>query len=385
MKAAAPQAPVIRSGKTAKNRKTPGLGHSTALERATGKGSILFQKLMSARTAAKNAGARPGPEAEGLKAPLLLAALPKGSPSLPAGVRRPAELPVSGILSAAAPAQEKPETAPAQEKLEKERKGAHPKTHAVNIPVGQAAGQAETRQTIQGSGKEQKRDTGEPSKAPVTEARMPAARAEPIIRILDLRRAEKPRAASETADTRRVETHASADRDPAAGITSRPGATRETFVETLPKPVPAAISNGQTPLERLREMAGSELVRASNLVLKDGGGEIRLVLKPESLGSVRIRMNVVDNAIEGRIIVDSAAVKHVFDGSVDALRRALTAEGFQTGSLQVSVGGQNTDAEDRRRQDEAPAVRRVVAQGFERNVPGVENVSLGDFFVNLFA
>jgi flagellar hook-length control protein FliK len=132
-------------------------------------------------------------------------------------------------------------------------------------------------------------------------------------------------------------------------------------------------------------MAGSELVRASSLVLKDGGGEIRLVLKPESLGSVRIRMNIVDNAIEGRIIVDSSAVKHVFDGSIDALRRALTAEGFQMGSLQVSVGGQNADTGGRQQRDEAPAaVRRITALDFERNVPGAENVSLGDLFVNLF-
>jgi hypothetical protein len=55
------------------------------------------------------------------------------------------------------------------------------------------------------------------------------------------------------------------------------------------------------------------------------------------------------------------------------------------GSLQVSVGGQNTDSGERRRQDETPAVRRIAAQGFERNVPGAENVSLGDLFVNMFA
>ena len=87
-------------------------------------------------------------------------------------------------------------------------------------------------------------------------------------------------------------------------------------------------------------MAGTELLRASTMVLRDGGGEIRLVLKPESLGSVRIRMNVVDNAIDGKIIVDNSAVKQIFDGNIDALKRALTAEGFQMGSLQVSVGGQ---------------------------------------------
>jgi flagellar hook-length control protein FliK len=132
-------------------------------------------------------------------------------------------------------------------------------------------------------------------------------------------------------------------------------------------------------------MAGSELVRAAGIVLRDGGGEIKLTLKPESLGSVRIRMNLVDNAIEGRIIVDNSAVKHAFEGSLDSLMRALTAEGFQTASLSVSVGGQNADNGRQDDRDAAPRVRRVgAAQGFDRNVPGVESLSLGDLLVNLF-
>ena len=346
-----------------------------ALERGPAKGSALFQQLMSARGPGKSAAARLIPEAEGLKGSPSVASLLKIPQQSAAHARIPGELPVSAIVSSAVPEREKLETA---------RKPARPKTLSVHVPAGQVLGQLESQPRALGSGKEQKRDSPELSKAPLIEARTPVSRAEPVIRILDLRRTDKPRASSETADARKGEAPASSSKDPAAGMTLKPGAAREIFVETLPKPVPAAGTIGQTPLERLREMAGSELVRASNLVLKDGGGEIRLVLKPESLGSVRIRMNVVDNAIEGRIIVDSAAVKHVFDGNVDALRRALTAEGFQTGSLQVSVGGQNTDADERRRQEEAPAVRKIAVQGFERNVPGVENVSLGDLFVNLF-
>jgi hypothetical protein len=55
------------------------------------------------------------------------------------------------------------------------------------------------------------------------------------------------------------------------------------------------------------------------------------------------------------------------------------------GSLQVSVGGQNAETGGRQQRDEAPAaVRRITAQDFERNIPGAENVSLGDLFVNLF-
>jgi len=154
-------------------------------------------------------------------------------------------------------------------------------------------------------------------------------------------------------------------------------------IEVPRKAAPAPAATPQSGLERLREMAGAELIRASQFVLRDGGGEIRLVLKPESLGSVRIRMNLVDNKIEGRIIVDTSAVKQVMDQNIDALSRALTAGGFQTASLEVSVGGQNAD--NGRQMQEPPAeVRRVAAQGFERNVPGEESLSMGDLLVNLF-
>jgi flagellar hook-length control protein FliK len=378
VKAEAPQAPVVGSEKVAKkgqNRKTPGPGHSAARGRGLDKGSVLFQHLLSARAAGKNTVARLIPETEGLKGSPALAGLLK----VPQGARIPVELPLGSIVSEAAGKQEKEDAA---------HKAARPKTTVVHLPTGQVPGQAEAHLKAPGSGKEKKPDTSELSKDPVTEARTQASRAEPLIRVVDLRRVDKARGSSATADpqkdAQKPESPASPGKDASTVITVKPGATREAFAETPPKPVAPASANGQTPLERLREMAGSELVRASNLVLKDGGGEIRLVLKPESLGSVRIRMNVVDNSIEGRIIVDSAAVKHVFDGSVDALRRALTAEGFQMGSLQVSVGGQNTDADERRRQEQATAVRKIAVQGFERNVPGVENVSLGDLFVNLF-
>jgi flagellar protein FlbC len=162
---------------------------------------------------------------------------------------------------------------------------------------------------------------------------------------------------------------------------------REAPVDAAAKQAPAAPAAHAAPLDRLREMAGSELLRASTMVLRDGGGEIRLVLKPESLGSVRIRMNVLDNSIDGKIIVDNASVKQVFDGNIDALKRALTAEGFQMGSLQVSVGGQGAGSDARNAEQERHAAvgRVAAAEDFQRSVPGIEAMSLGELMVNLFA
>jgi len=209
--------------------------------------------------------------------------------------------------------------------------------------------------------------------------------AEPRIHVVDLRRkAEAGRTAEDAAAPLKNQQGLSADKDATASLSPRAvtfqdGSGSPAFKQSSPV-VPA----GQTALERFREMAGNELVKATNMVLRDGGGEIRLVLKPESLGSVRIKMHLVDNTIEGKIVVDNQAVKQVIDGNLDSLMRALRAEGFQGATLQVSVGGQNAD-NGRQAQEERPeAVRRVTAQGFERNIPGVENLSMGDLLVNLF-
>jgi flagellar hook-length control protein FliK len=212
--------------------------------------------------------------------------------------------------------------------------------------------------------------------------------AEPRVFVLDLRR---------NADTAGAEAKAAAPaaqagaqgRDPdgpLAGLSfgARSAGARDSASSARgARPGAAAAGPFETALERLRGMAGSEMVRASGIILRDGGGEIRLVLKPESLGSVRIRMNVVDNGIEGRIIVDNAAVKQVLDGSLDALAKALTAQGFQNATLEVAVGGQNADG-GRAAQEPHPGLRRESAERFEGNVPGVESVSLGDLLVNLF-
>jgi len=84
--------------------------------------------------------------------------------------------------------------------------------------------------------------------------------------------------------------------------------------------------------------------------------------------------------------VDNTAVKHVFEGSLDSLMRALTAEGFQTASLQVTVGGNGSDS-GRQDRDQAPRPPRIegskgaAGSGTDWNVPGVE---MGDLLVNLF-
>ena len=203
--------------------------------------------------------------------------------------------------------------------------------------------------------------------------------------VVDLRRKPEAAGGADAGTGPGVPSGASEKPSPSTLLLRAASGGREGAFDPSAKSGPVTFTPHATPVERLREMAGAELLKASTMVLRDGGGEIRLVLKPESLGSVRIRMNVTDNSIDGKIIVDSSAVKQVFDGNIDALKRALTAEGFQMGSLQVSVGGQGAFENRQGQEREKPAaVRRVAAEDFQRNIPGVENLSLGELMVNLF-
>ncbi len=101
-------------------------------------------------------------------------------------------------------------------------------------------------------------------------------------------------------------------------------------------------------MKQLEENINGKIVKQSSIILKDGGsGEIKLILKPEKLGSVRIRLSLTDKNISGQIIVDSSAVKEIFEQNLQNLVRAFKENGFDTAALNVSVGGDHSGSGNR--------------------------------------
>ena len=64
-------------------------------------------------------------------------------------------------------------------------------------------------------------------------------------------------------------------------------------------------------------------MRTVGLVVRDGGGEIRLTLKPESLGSVRIRLSLEDGRDRRPDRRRHAEARQAFEAGIDGLTRAL--------------------------------------------------------------
>ncbi|MGA2479445.1 MAG: flagellar hook-length control protein FliK, partial [Spirochaetia bacterium] len=353
-------------------------GHSSGLIHSLRKGETAFSQLVKAQAEKKaHPGASKLDPVEALK--VALSSVVKSAHDKN-GARAPDQLALA--LPAAHHAAKGGETSGSGEKTDGRKKPARPPALSVALALGAEAAQPAAAKPGQANGKDEQPAVQAAAVGP-RQASAQAPHAKLIV--VDLRRKPEGAGGGDAGTGPGVPHGASEKPSPSTLLLRAASGGRDGGFDPSAKPGPVTFAPHATPVERLREMAGAELLKASTMVLRDGGGEIRLVLKPESLGSVRIRMNVTDNSIDGKIIVDSSAVKQVFDGNIDALKRALTAEGFQMGSLQVSVGGQGAFENRQGQEREKPAaVRRVAAEDFQRNIPGVENLSLGELMVNLF-
>ena len=118
-------------------------------------------------------------------------------------------------------------------------------------------------------------------------------------------------------------------------------------------PVKSLTAEQSAVLDKLKSDGNSEIVKQTKIILNDNSsGELKMVLKPEKLGFVRIKINLNDNNIVGRIIVDNNNIKEIFENNMENLLRNFKESGFGIASLEVSVGGgkkqkQNMDNNER--------------------------------------
>ncbi|MDR1106531.1 MAG: flagellar hook-length control protein FliK [Treponema sp.] len=93
----------------------------------------------------------------------------------------------------------------------------------------------------------------------------------------------------------------------------------------------------------LQQGLSDGIVREARLVLRDGGeGTIRLSLKPESLGNVKIRLEMAENKITGHVVVESEEALRAFERETHSLEQAFLDSGFDGAELDFSLaqGGQ---------------------------------------------
>jgi hypothetical protein len=98
----------------------------------------------------------------------------------------------------------------------------------------------------------------------------------------------------------------------------------------------------------LEQDLSAGIVREARFVLRDGNeGTIRLSLKPESLGNVKIRLEMAENKITGHIVVESEEALRAFEREIHTLEQAFRDSGFEGAELDFSLAQGRDNAEGR--------------------------------------
>jgi flagellar hook-length control protein FliK len=113
----------------------------------------------------------------------------------------------------------------------------------------------------------------------------------------------------------------------------------------------------------LHQNFNNDIVRHASMVLRDeGAGTIRLALKPETLGNVKIRLEMAENKITGHIVVESEEALRAFEREIHSLEQAFKESGFETANLEMSLAADSGAADQNRRDtDAAPVPGTIMA------------------------
>ncbi|GBU28888.1 hypothetical protein R84B8_02450 [Treponema sp. R8-4-B8] len=141
----------------------------------------------------------------------------------------------------------------------------------------------------------------------------------------------------------------------------------------------------------LHQNFNGDIVRHASMALRDGGeGTIKLALHPETLGNVKIHLEMTENKITGRIVVESEEALNAFRKELTSLEQAFKDSGYDNADLNLSLTADESGTQEREFDENSFASRRAASfyeDGFDQESAPVINVVLrrGSGLINMFA
>jgi flagellar hook-length control protein FliK len=106
--------------------------------------------------------------------------------------------------------------------------------------------------------------------------------------------------------------------------------------------------------------------------LRDGVSELKLQLKPESLGGMTLRVRLDDEKVTAQIHVTQSDVKIALEATMPQLRDALASRGIEVARIDIFAAGDAPARESRGQQEtrQRLSARRRGGDGTEERYKG---------------
>jgi len=114
-----------------------------------------------------------------------------------------------------------------------------------------------------------------------------------------------------------------------------------------------------------------------NNAVRSGANEIRMVLRPESLGEMRMSIRVQGDVVFARMQVENKQVKSIVESNLQSLKDSLLKQNLEFGAIDVEVGA-NTDGDKSPRQMWEEMADRVESRSGFRENNGVSSSGTSD-------
>jgi flagellar hook-length control protein FliK len=128
------------------------------------------------------------------------------------------------------------------------------------------------------------------------------------------------------------------------------------------------------------ESVMNQITEKLQTAIRSGLTEIRLQLRPESLGEVKLQIRVEGDVVFARIHVESQQVKQIVETNLQSLKESLMQQHLSCGSLEVSVGNEGWEKENAELQDRMHGNTKASSGDSSETIDGIPasaDVALG--------
>ncbi|MBF0440712.1 MAG: flagellar hook-length control protein FliK [Oligoflexales bacterium] len=114
----------------------------------------------------------------------------------------------------------------------------------------------------------------------------------------------------------------------------------KTDTHDLAKTGPAFSIARKPETERIHPHDITErIVKNASMMIKEGGGSIKIDLGSKELGDINLAIQVKDNNLDLRIVADSDKVREIIAGDLPRLRESLSEQKLNLNQVEIGLGG----------------------------------------------